>query len=216
MLINKNFIILIISIFTLSLSCTSEFISDGRQICFEQEVLPILVSTCTQSGCHNSDDHEAGYDYTDLNSILSSVKPGNYSGSELYKVLTDPFQPMPPSPFNRLTKEQIFKISLWIEQGAENLPCIAPACDTTEVSYNATVFPILQLYCNGCHAGPRPQGDVDYNSFSGLKATITDGRFIGSILHEIGYIGMPKNGNKMPECEILQIQKWVRDGAKNN
>ncbi|MBK6860483.1 MAG: c-type cytochrome [Saprospiraceae bacterium] len=197
-------------------SCTNEYISDGREVCFEQEVLPLIVSTCAREGCHNPATYEKGYDLTQYNDILRMVEPGSYRKSELYKVITSPFSPMPPKPYDRLSKEQITTISLWIEQGAQNAICMVEACDTSFVSYSSVVKPILDLYCNGCHAGPRPQGGVDYNNFNGVRTTVEDGSLISSIIRDGNTVNMPKNGNKLPDCKIQQIKKWVQDGAKNN
>ncbi len=156
-------------------------------------------------------------DYTTYEGILKSVDPGNYRTSELYDVITSPFSPMPPPPYSRLTKDQITTISLWIEQGAITTDtCIAEICDTSFVGYNSTIKPIMEVFCNGCHTGSSPQGSIDYNSFAGIKATINDGRFLGSIKREVGYVFMPKNGNKLTTCKISLIEKWIREGAKNN
>lgn len=198
-------------------SCTSEYIGLDRQVCYEEEVAPLIISTCTRSECHNPADKAGGYDLTDFNELLSIVKPGDYAGSELYKVITNAFSPMPPDPFDRLTKSEILTLSLWIEQGAQkDVVCNLPPCDTAEVGFNKTIVPILNTYCNGCHAGNQPQGGVNYNSYSGVKQTVTDNTLLGSIRRQSGYIFMPKNGNPLPACQVLQIEKWISEGAKNN
>lgn len=206
--------IIILVFFT---ACTAEYISDGREVCFDQEVYPIIISTCTQSECHNPVDLAADLDLTTYSGILSIVHPGSYNKSDLYEVLTSPFSPMPPSPYSRLTKEQITTISLWIEKGANTTDsCIAEVCDTSLVGFNATIKPIMDVFCNGCHTGGNPQGGINYNTFDGIKSTVNDGRFLGSIQRAVGFVPMPKNGNRLTECKISQIEKWIREGAKNN
>lgn len=212
----KNMWIVLIGI-SLYLSCTSEYIGLDRQVCYEEEVAPLIISTCTRSECHNSADKAGGYDLTSYDELLRIVKPGDYSGSELYKVITDAFSPMPPDPFDRLTKNEILTLSLWIEQGAhKDVVCNLPPCDTLEVGFNKTIIPILDVYCYGCHAGDKPQGGVDYNSYAGVKLTVNDQSLLGSIRRQNGYIFMPKNGNQIPDCQIRQIEKWIAEGAKNN
>ncbi len=197
--------------------CTSEYISDGTKVCFEQEVYPLLISSCTQSECHNSIDKAANLDYANINDILKTVHPGSYRKSSLYDRMTHPFNPMPPKPYDKLTVEQITTISLWIEQGANTMDtCRAEACDSTFVGFNSTIRPIMDVFCNGCHTGPRPQGGINYNTFEGIKATVTNGSLLGSIRREAGYSFMPKNGNKLSPCKIGQIQKWINEGALNN
>lgn len=208
--------IFLITLFFLG-SCASEYINDGRQVCFDQEVFPLIISNCTQSGCHNSTDNVARLDYTSPEGILKSVRPGSYSNSKLYDAITAPFSPMPPKPFSRLTKDQITTISLWIEQGAHTKDtCMAEVCDTSFVSYNSSLTVIFQGACTGCHSGSNPQGGIDLNSYAGVKSTVTSGRILGSINHESGYVPMPQNGIKLSACKIAKIEKWVSQGALNN
>ncbi len=209
---------LVFLMFILILSnCTDEYIGTDREVCYEQEVAPLILSSCTRPECHNADDQAGEYDFTTAEGVLSIVKPGDYASSKLYKVITDAFQPMPPSPFDRLTNDQITTLALWIEQGARlNVPCKEVSCDTLDVRYSTTILPILNLYCNGCHAGSRPQGGVDYNSYTGVKATVDARNLIGSIKHLRGFVAMPKNGSSIPDCKIRQIEKWISEGAKNN
>ncbi|MCC6410510.1 MAG: hypothetical protein IT270_02550 [Saprospiraceae bacterium] len=203
-----------------SYSCTQEYAEDLSGVCFEQDVLPIFQSNCTQSGCHNSQDREDGYDLTSYEKIVSQgIEPGNYKGSEIYKVLVKMGgeDRMPQSPYNRLTDEQITFIALWIEEGANNTTCPDDGtCDTSNVTYSGTVKPLLDKYCNGCHGGSSPQGNINYNTFTGVKATATDGSMMGSIQHASGYSPMPENGNKLSNCNISLIQTWVDAGAPNN
>jgi mono/diheme cytochrome c family protein len=94
-------------------------------------------------------------------------------------------------------------------------------CDTTNVTYSGTVFPIIQANCIGCHSGAAPQGNVlleDYNSIS-AAGQIPEGQYgslYGVISHASGNSPMPKNGNKLPDCDIQKIKKWIDDGTPNN
>lgn len=201
------------------LSCTREYVEDLRGVCFERDVLPIFQSNCTQSGCHNSADRESGYDLTTYSSIVSrGIKPGDYKGSEIYKVMVFPFGEgaMPQSPYSRLTDEQIATIALWIDEGAANTTCADSTCNTTNVTFSASVKPILQTYCNGCHGGSSPLGNVDYNTYNGVKATVTNGKLLGSIQHLSGFSPMPQNANKLSVCNLGIIKAWIDSGAPNN
>lgn len=212
----KRFIVLSFILLALY-SCTDEYIGIGREVCYEQEVAPLILSSCTRSGCHNGADRTEGYDFTSYEELLRIVKPGDYAGSKLYKVITSAFEPMPPDPFPRLGKEEITTLALWIEQGAKkDVPCSEVLCDTLDVRYSTTILPILDVYCNGCHAGSQPQGSINYNTYAGVKATVDNTSLLGSIRRDRGYVAMPKNGSKIPECKIRQIEKWIAEGAKNN
>ncbi len=197
--------------------CTKDHLPEPA-ICYQTDIEPLIVSNCTQSGCHNSTDHAAGYDFTTYQGILEGVEPGHYKGSEMYKVLILPFgeKRMPQSPAEPFSDEQIALFARWIEEGAvQSLDCIS-ACDTTFVGYAGTVSPILTTYCTGCHSGSQPEGDIDLSTWSKVKPYADNGTLAGSVRHASGYSAMPKNGNKLPECAIRQIEKWVADGAQNN
>lgn len=199
--------------------CTHEQLEDPNGVCFEEEVLPIFVSNCTQSGCHNSQSKEHGYDLTSYQSIIKKgIKPGNFRNSEMYEVLVKTIgeEAMPPKPYNRLTDEQITTIALWIEEGAKNTTCASTSCDTSAVTFSGTVLPILKNNCNGCHGGSAPSADIDLTTFAKVKPTVTNGTLLGSIQHANGYSPMPQNGNKLSSCNISKIQAWVNAGAKND
>ncbi|MBK9017723.1 MAG: hypothetical protein IPM82_28805 [Saprospiraceae bacterium] len=164
-----------LSIVLFATACTREYIEDINGVCFERDVLPIFQSNCTQSGCHNSASREAGYDLSNYNGILKAVEPGNYKHSEAYSVITKTVgeEAMPPSPYNHLTDEQITTISLWIEEGAKNSTCASTTCDTTGVTLSGSVMPLLQTYCNGCHGGSAPSGDINLTNYNGIKPAPT-------------------------------------------
>lgn len=201
-----------------ALTCTREYTDALEGVCFERDVLPIFQSNCTQSGCHNSQSRESGYDLSSYSTIVSKgIKPGNYRASKIYKVLVAGSGVMPQSPYSRLTNEQITTIAVWIEDGAKDTICTDNGlCDTTAVSFNASVLPILQLHCTGCHSGSNPEGEINYSSYSGVKATVSGGKLLGSIQHAAGYFEMPKNANKLSACKINTIQAWINAGAPNN
>lgn len=201
-------------------ACTREYIENVNPVCFETDVLPIFQSNCTQSGCHNSVDREKGYDLTSYDKIVSrGVTPGDYKGSEIYKALVVPGgESMPPAPFGRLSDEQITNIALWIEQGANNTINCGDSgnCVTDNVTYNATVKPILQKYCTGCHSGSAPSGNISYATYNATQATALSGALVGSVERTAGYSPMPQNAGKIPACDVEKLRQWVALGAKND
>lgn len=197
--------------------CTKNHLPDPP-ICYQTDIEPLIVSNCTMSGCHNSSDREAGYDFSSYAGILNAVEAGNYRKSELYKVLVIPAgeKRMPQSPAEPFTDYQIALVARWIEEGAiQSLDCQS-ACDTSFVGYNGTIAPIMSTYCTGCHAGSQPQGDIDLASWATVKPHAQSGSLVGSVRHASGFAAMPQNGSMLPECAIRQIEKWVADGAQNN
>lgn len=184
---------------------------------FKNEILPVILSNCAMSGCHDAVSKQDGVQLTDYGSILSTTKtvPFNVNKSKLYEAITetDPDDVMPPA--GPLPADVIAKIRKWIEQGALNNSCMS--CDTVgTMSFSNHVQPVINAYCKGCHNGPGGGGGVDLSNYNGVSTAANNGSLTGSIQHLSGYSAMPKNGNKLSTCDITTIVKWVQDGAKNN
>lgn len=194
---------------------------DPDSVYFEQQVLPILASNCAQSGCHDVQSHEEGVILTNYQYVLSTggIKLNNPTSSEIYKVLnkSDPEERMPPAPASALTAEQKALILKWIQQGAQNLTCDG-ACDTTNVTFNLVVKPLMDLKCVGCHGNNSPGGGIKLTTHAEVKAQADNGKLWGSINHDSGYKAMPypAGSNKMPQCELDVIRIWIEAGALNN
>lgn len=195
---------------------------DSNLVYFEQEVLPIIISNCAKSGCHDAITHEEGLNLTSYTKIMSSgiVKPNNPGGSKLIKVikLSGGEEAMPPYPNQKLTTEQINLLSKWISQGAKDTSCVETyiTCDTTAVSYSGFIAPLFSTFCAGCHSGGNPSGGILLNSYNGVKAVALNGRLLGAISWSPGFKSMPDGGNKLTDCSISKIQAWINDGAPNN
>jgi len=200
---------------------TSIIKCDSTLVYFEQEVLPIIISNCAKSGCHDAITHEEGLNLTSYTKIMSSgiVKPNRPDNSKLIKVLKENGEDaMPPYPNQRLTTEQINLLSTWIAQGAKDTSCIETivTCNTTSVSYAGFIAPLFSTFCAGCHSGGNPSGGIVLNSYNGVKGVAQNGRLIGAISWSPGFKGMPDGGNKLTDCSIAKIQAWINDGAPNN
>ena len=46
---------------------------DSNTVYFEQQILPILISNCSQPGCHNAASAQDGVVLTNYSSIISTV-----------------------------------------------------------------------------------------------------------------------------------------------
>ncbi|WP_242929113.1 hypothetical protein [Pontibacter vulgaris] len=89
-------------------------------------------------------------------------------------------------------------------------------CDTTSVTFSGTVAPILASNCYSCHASAIAQGGVVLDTYAGVKQQADRGNLIGVITHAPGFPPMPQGGNKLSDCNIAKIKKWVDSGALNN
>jgi hypothetical protein len=196
---------------------------DPDLIYFEIEVQPLLSSSCAVPLCHDAVTAEDGVILETYASTMATadVRPGDPESSDIYEVLveTDPDKVMPPpSSGIVLTIDQIAIIREWIAEGANNLQCdpYAGGCDTVNVTFSGTVWPVIANNCRGCHSGNNPQGGVSLTNYSEVKLIADDGRLASVIAHEAGFTPMPFNQPQLGECQISQILKWIGDGAPDN
>lgn len=198
---------------------------DPDTIYFQNEVLPLLISSCGVAGCHDPQTHSDGVILTSYDKIIETgeVVPFNPRESKIWEVIADDFQSdrMPPAPAPPLNQEQKNILFTWISQGALNNFCEEEECDTSNVSFSDDVFPVIQNNCYGCHSGGQPSGGILLTSFNEVKTAAsiapgTYGSLLGTIRHQQGNVPMPQNGPMLSECKIATIEKWVSDGMPNN
>ncbi|MGZ8558974.1 MAG: c-type cytochrome domain-containing protein [Chitinophagaceae bacterium] len=183
---------------------------------FVNDIMPIISSNCTMSGCHDNLTHADGVNLTSYSNIMRYVSRGNASNSKLYKVIikTDDDR-MPPDPMAPLSQAQKDKIAKWINQGAKNNNCTG-RCDTAVFAYSAAIKPIMDNKCVGCHNPSSLGGNINISTYSALRVIALNGKLYGSVAHQVGFSPMPKNSAKLSDCEIRQIQKWISAGSLNN
>ena len=183
---------------------------------FVNDILPIISSNCTMSGCHDNITHAEGVDLTTYSNIMKHVAAGNSRNSKLYKVIvkTDEDR-MPPAPMAPLTQAQKDKIAKWINQGAKNNNCTG-RCDTAVFTYSAAIKPIMDNKCVGCHNPSSLGGNISVATYAAVKVIALNGKLYGSLAHQPGFSPMPKNSAKLSDCEIKQIQQWINAGSLNN
>jgi mono/diheme cytochrome c family protein len=91
-----------------------------------------------------------------------------------------------------------------------------PSCDTTRVTYAATVAPLLLQNCGSCHANGVALGGVALGSYAQVKTVVDRGRLLGVVDHAPGFSPMPKGGTQLSVCDRAKLRRWVRAGALNN
>jgi mono/diheme cytochrome c family protein len=182
---------------------------------FTTEILPMIISNCATTRCHDATTRKEGVQLTDYSTIIRYVRPFNAATSKLYTVCArSGGERMPPPPMAALTQSQLSRMIVWINQGALNNQCNS-GCDSTVFTYSAAVAPIMNTYCKGCHNPASLGGGIDLSTHPTVKNAAA-GRLMGSINHTAGYIAMPQGGNKLSDCQIRQIQKWINAGSLNN
>ncbi len=185
-------------------------------VCFSKDVLPVFVSNCTTSGCHNAASATEGYILTDFSSIVSKgIVPGNASASKIYNVLNGTGgDRMPPAPYTSLSSEQKSLIYDWINQGAKNTSCESN-CDTSQNTYSQTIANIIEASCTGCHSGTSPSFGIRIETYADVQALAANGELLSVINQTNGKPLMPP-GTPLSDCEKKQIEKWINEGMQDN
>ena len=89
-------------------------------------------------------------------------------------------------------------------------------CDTATVTYSGSIKPIIDAQCatSGCHDAATIGGGYNMTTYDGVKSA--SARIVGAITWQSGYSAMPKGMNKLDDCNVAKIRKWIADGALNN
>jgi uncharacterized membrane protein len=183
---------------------------------FVNDIMPVISSNCTMSGCHDNTTHADGVNLTSYSRIMQYVSAGNAANSKLYKVVNKTGSDrMPPPPMPALTTAQKALIQKWISQGAKNNNCTG-RCDTAVFTYSGAVKTIMDNKCAGCHNPANLGGNIDLSTYNGVRTVAVNGKLYGSVAQQVGYSPMPKNATKLSDCEIRQVQKWIGAGSQNN
>lgn len=194
---------------------------DPDTVYFQNQILPILVSNCTESGCHNAQDHEDGVVLDSYQSLLSTVEnatQNDWQENKLMRALleSDLDDRMPPPPKSALPTAQINLIKTWLAQGAQNNGCDENfgGCDPANFQFSTFVQPLIQAKCQGCHSGNNPQGGIKLTSYAEIKTVALNGKLYSSLTRTSNW--MPKGGSKLDDCNLQKIQAWVDAGAPQN
>jgi hypothetical protein len=184
---------------------------------FQNQILPLLVSTCGMSTCHNAQFHTLGYDLTNYEGISKLVVSKKPTASALYLVITatDPTDKMPIQPAPIWSPAQEALLKRWIEQGALNNVCNEAymGCDTTNITYTNFIQPIIKTNCQGCHIQKAWGGNILLNTFDEVKQVAQSGQLYESITWKTGLSAMPKFQKQLPDCYIQKVEAWIKKGC---
>ena len=210
----KSVLYLFMTVLVVTLSdCTSDVYNPD--VCFQENILPIFVSNCATTGCHNSIDKAEEYDLTSYEGIMKGVVANHPSRSEVYKVISGNNPSMPTENYPKLSNKDVSYIKLWIDMGAKNTSNCS-SCDTMSFTYSARIKPLITTWCVGCHSSGSSGGGFNLSNYSGVSAVVATGQFLGSIQHASGFSAMPKNASKLSDCDIKVIEKWIAAGYIDN
>lgn len=85
-------------------------------------------------------------------------------------------------------------------------------CDTTAVSFADDIMPMIQGNCiTGCHVAGGTGSGI-FENYAEVKAKVDNGSMNNRVVVQRN---MPPSG-VLTECQILQMQAWILNGAPNN
>jgi hypothetical protein len=194
-------------------------------ICFVQKILPLFLSNCAMTSCHDGLSHGGEDNLFALNNyttIRAEVTPFEPAQSPVYTSVTGSGETfMPPAPKSPLTNAQKELMRKWIADGALNSDCPDATCDTLNpIGFTAQVKPIIDSYCVSCHNASSSSGGVNLNGYDQIKKyaeTMRNGipLLVGTIRHKTGFKAMPPSST-LDECSIRKIELWINQGKLGN
>lgn len=191
---------------------------DPDKIYFQNDILPLVVSNCAKSGCHDAITKVEGLNLTTYSGIMKIVKAGSPNNSELIEVINKSGKDiMPPAPSAPLSADQKALLSKWISEGATNEYCSQDTsnCTNATVSYTADVSKLISSSCLGCHSGSSASGGINLSTYAGVKAVANSGKLYNSVAQNGSAVAMPP-AQKLSTCDISKIKSWVDAGSLNN
>ena len=95
----------------------------------------------------------------------------------------------------------------------QNLPC-----DTTNITYSGKIAKIINANCSGCHSSTTSSlgNSIVLDNFDDFLKQVNGGKLMNDINQLPGSNPMPKDGNRLTDCDIAAIQHWVNKGSPNN
>jgi mono/diheme cytochrome c family protein len=110
-----------------------------------------------------------------------------------------------------------FLSSCYYDNEEELYGTVGVPCDSTgTVSYSQKVKPLFEQKCYSCHATTTPSGGITMGTYEKDAALAATGKLYGSIAYLSGYVPMPQGTNKMSDCQIAIVRKWIEAGTPNN
>lgn len=180
-------------------------------VCFQRDLLPVLVSSCGTTGCHDQTSHKEGYTITSYATVMNLVKAGTPATSKLYTIVKN--NSMPPRPYPALSSAVKDSIYNWIKNGALNGTCVS-LCDTAGVvTYQNQIVTLISKNCISCHSATNASKGIILDSYAGVKTYLDNGKLLAAVKGTS--IQMPPS-YKITTCELREIELWKANGAIQN
>ena len=85
-----------------------------------------------------------------------------------------------------------------------------------ERQFTQTVRPFLATYCTGCHAGAKPQANLDLGQYSTVESVVRDYDHWAQVVEKLTAKAMPPKVAKQPsESSRRDVIDWINDLKKS-
>jgi mono/diheme cytochrome c family protein len=203
---------------------------DTTKFLFSTTIAPLLQTNCIT--CHSAGNaNNGGIDFTVFANVQAYALNGRLLGSIQH--LTG-YSAMPKG-MAQLSACNITQFAKWIAAGAKNdtatvtvtptpppPPPTVPTsnCSPDTVYFQNTIGPLINSTCAmaGCHSATSPASGVNLSSYTNIIRYVSAGNAAGSTLYTITSKGSMPRGTvpKYTAAQLLQLQTWINQGAKNN
>ncbi|MGB1206794.1 MAG: hypothetical protein ACPG5B_14185 [Chitinophagales bacterium] len=98
-------------------------------------------------------------------------------------------------------------------------PTDGNSCDTTAVSFSASIVNIMETSCYACHsdiAAPLAGGSIFLEGYDNLLAVVNADKLLCSMEHTGNCSTMPPNSSPINSCDIDKVRAWINSGSPNN
>ena len=146
---------------------------DTSFVTYPGTIVPIFQANCIT--CHAPPTPASGIDLTNFNDIAFIAQNGSLLAAIKHQA---PYIPMPKDA-PPLTACEITLIEKWINDTVFINPPDTTLCDSSNVTYPGTIFPIFQANCITCHSQPIPAAGIDLNNFENVAFIAQSGSVDG-------------------------------------
>lgn len=215
------------------LAISASPLSSVAAVDFQQQVRPILESTCLS--CHDSEHTKGALRLDTLAGAMkggekkgAAIVPGKPDSSPLYTLTQLPADHddiMPPKG-DKLTAEQSAVLKTWIQEGAA-WPADATLAKRRRAEFTKDIKPILEQNCVACHREEHFKGGLRLDekslAFKGgengpgiVPFKLKESRvYVSTTLKadDDGVMPPAKKGGPMPKEKVEMLQAWIEQGA---
>ncbi len=98
-------------------------------------------------------------------------------------------------------------------------PQVDSSCDTTNVTFQSSIAPIMDQYCLSCHSNSTAASfgsNIKLEDYADVKSYADKGNLLGAIKQLPGFTPMPKGSGAIPNCNIRKLETWINNGSLND